>query len=162
MNTLNIDDCRRLIMEAYSRRGGLRSAKDIVEVPQGQQPPGQQPSANGVPRWCICGKCRPMPTADENKCCRQRSCVTLQPCFETLVLDRDALSVAIVGWMDMLVDRSDFSNVGYRFAAYRQYVLWQNGYLGRGNRRVVPSCATCAIRDKYPSADGIYTGYKHH
>ena len=162
MNTLNIDDCRRLIMEAYSRTGGLQSAKDIVEVPQGQQPPGQQPSANGVPSWCICGKCRPMPTADEKKCCRQRSCATLQPCFETLVLDRDALSVAIVGRMDMLVDRSDFSNEGCRFAEYRQYVLWQNGYLGRGNRRVVPSCATCAIRDKYPSADGIYTGYKHH
>ena len=90
------------------------------------------------------------PLQTENKCCRQRSCVTLQPCFETLVLDRDALLVAIVGRMDMLVDRSDFSNEGYRFAAYRQYVLWQNGYLGRGNRRVVPSCATCAIRDKYP------------
>ena len=80
----------------------------------------------------------------------------------SLVLDRDALSMATVGRMDMLVDRSDFSNEGYCFAAYCQYVLWQNGYLGRGNRRVVPSCTTCAIRDKYPSADGIYTGYKHY
>lgn len=162
MNKLNIDDFHRLIMEAYSRAGGLQSAKDIIKSsPQGQQPPGQQPPA-GVPSWCICTKCRPMLTADENKCCRQRSCITLQPCFQSLVLDRDALSVAIVGRMDMLVDRSDFSNKGYRFATYRQYILWQNGYLGRGNRRVVPSCATCSIRDKYPSADGTYTGFKHY
>ena len=47
------------------------------------------------------------------------------------MLDRDAFSVATVGRMDMLVDKSDFSNEGYRFTSYRQYVLWQNGYLGR-------------------------------
>ena len=159
MNTLNIDDCRRLIMEAYSLAGGLQFVKAIIETLQEPQPPGQQPPANGVPSWCICRKCRPMPNADENKCCRQSSFVTLQPCFQSLVLDRN---VAIVGQMDMLVDRMDFNNEGYRFAAYRQYILWQNGYLVRGNRRVVPSCATCSIRDKYPSADGIYTGFKHY
>ena len=87
--------------------------------------------------------------------------MTLQPSFQSLVLDRDALSVAIVGRMDVLADRSDFSNQGYRFAAYRQYILWQNGYLGRGNRRVVPSCATCSIRQKYPSPGGVYTGFRH-
>ena len=137
MNTLNINDCHQLIMEEYSQIGGLQSAKYIVEVPQGQQPPGQQPSANGVPSWCIYRKCCPMPTADKNKCLRQRSCVTLQLCFQSLVLDWDALSVAIVGWMDMLVDRSHFNNEGYHFAAYLKYVLWQKGYLGRGNRSVV-------------------------
>ena len=79
-----------------------------------------------------------MPTGDENKCCRQRLCVTLQPSFQSLVLDRDALSVAIVGRMDVLADRSDFSNEGYRFAAYRQYILWQNGYLGGGLCHHVP------------------------
>ena len=112
----------------YNRAGGLESAKVIIEMPQ--PPPGQQPPpVNGVPSWCICGKCRPMPTLDENKCCRQRLCVTLQPSFQSLVLDRDALSVATVGRMDVLADISDFSNEGYRFAAYRQYILWQNGYV---------------------------------
>ena len=60
MNTLNIDDCRRLIMEAYSLAGGLQFAKAIIETPQEPQPPGQQPPANGVPSWCICRKCRPV------------------------------------------------------------------------------------------------------
>ena len=123
-------------MEAYSRAGGLQFAKAIIETPQEPQPPGQQPPANGVPSWCICRKCCPMPTADENKCCRQSSCVTLQPCFQSLVLDRDALLWQLLARMDMLVDRMDFNNEGYRFAAYRQYILWQNGYLGRGNRTV--------------------------
>ena len=46
-------------------------------------------------------------------------------------MDGDALSMAIVGRMDMLVDRLTFSNDGYRFAVYRQYILWQSAYLGR-------------------------------
>lgn len=86
--------------------------------------------------------------------------MTQQLSFTNLVLDREALSVAIVNCTDVLMDTSDFSNEGYRFAAYRQFVLWQNGYLGRGNHRVVPLCATWAIRDKYPRRDGIYTGFK--
>jgi len=148
-------------MEAYSKAGGLQVAKSILETTGSQQqPPDPPPQQNGVPSWCVCRKCQLMPTEEENRCCRLRECVTLQPTFNTLVLDRDTLSVAIVGRMDLLADHSDFSNEGYRFAAYRQYVLWQNGYLGRGNRRVVPSCATCAIRAKYPSHDGVYKGYK--
>jgi len=75
------------------------------------------------------------------------------------VLDREVLTVSIIGRRETFVDRSDYSNEGMQPAAYNQYVLWQNGYLGRGNRKMVPSCATWAIRDKYPDAHGIYTGY---
>ena len=74
---LNAEQCQRLIVEACNRAGGLESAKAIIEMPQ-QPPPGQQPPINRIPSWCICGKCRPMPTANENKCCRQRLCVTLR------------------------------------------------------------------------------------
>lgn len=103
-----------------------------------------------------------MSSPDEQKCCRQIPCITEQPSFENIVLDREALSVVIVSRTDVLVDRSDFSNERYRFAAYHQFILWQNGYLGRGNCRVVPSCATWAIRDKYPSSDGVYTGFREY
>ena len=101
-----------------------------------------------------------MPTSDENKCYRQMLHATLQPSLHSLMLDQDALSVVIIGHMDVLVDRSYFTNKGYQFSAYWQYVLWQNGYSGRGNRKIVPPCATCSIKDKSPSPNGVYTGYK--
>ena len=62
-------NAQRLIVEAYNQAGGLESAKAIIEMPQ-PPPPGQQPPINGIPNCCICGKCQPMPTADESKCCR--------------------------------------------------------------------------------------------
>ena len=33
------------------------------------------------------------------------------------------------------------------------------GKLGKGNRRVVPSCVVWAMRDSFPSATGIYMGF---
>jgi P2X purinoceptor 7 len=42
----------------------------------------------------------------------------------------------------------------------RQYILWRYKKLGRGNRRVCPSCVVLAIRQLYPAQDGIYMGFK--
>ena len=119
--TLSTSQCHKLILEAYNKAGWIESARAIVEVLE-HEPNNSEPLSYGVSSWCVCGKCRPMPSPDEQKCFRQRPCITEQPSFENLVLDREALSVAIA---DVLVDRSDFSNKGYRFAAYRQFILWQ-------------------------------------
>ena len=54
----------------------------------------------------------------------------------------------------MRADDLDFSTNSYRKAAYRQYILWRYGRLGKGNRRVCPSCVVRMIRVAYPSANG--------
>ncbi len=46
-----------------------------------------------------------------------------------------------------------------RLAAYRQYIHWIHGKLGRYNRIPVPSCVAKAIRDAYPEESGIYEGF---
>ena len=44
--------------------------------------------------------------------------------------------------------------------AYRQLVHWVYSRLGRGIRKVIPSCVIAAVRHEFPEADGIYTGFK--
>ena len=48
----------------------------------------------------------------------------------------------------------------YRLAAYRQCIHWTYSRLGRGIRKVFPSCFVAAVRHEFPEADGIYTGFK--
>ena len=98
----------------------------------------------------------------ERKCCKQLPCITDTAAFDTVVLDRETLSVAIVNSTDFYSDDPDYSPSSYRKAAYRQFTLWQHGYLGRGHRRVIPSCVIWAVRDKYPARDGLYLGFKEY
>ena len=73
---------------------------------------------------------------------------------------RNVLLVAIQHINDLFAYNEQPGNDNFRHAAYRQFVLWRFGHLGSGNRVVIPSCVVWAIRDRYPSADGTYTGFK--
>ena len=75
-----------------------------------------------------------MEHAVENICCRQRNCITLSTTFDGVVLDRSVLSVAIISRSDLFADDPDYSPASYRKAAYRQFIMWYHGHLGRGNR----------------------------
>ena len=132
-------------------------ANNSNEPPPQNNGPGQ--SQNPIP-WCVCRKCQVMATAEENKCCRQSNCVTTSLAFDSLVLNRDTLNIAIVHRSDFFVSTPDYTPQSYRKAAYRQYIIWKYGHLGSRNRRVVPSCVVWAIRHKYPAPDGNYMGYK--
>ena len=110
-------------------------------------PPKNISQGNGPSRWCICYKCYPIPK--RKKCCRQRDCVTSNPAFDNLVLNRDTLDIAIVHSMDVLLAHQTIPQ-------QRQYIIWKYGHLGGRNQRVVPSCVTWAIRDKYLT---LYMGY---
>ena len=75
-------------------------------------------------------------------------------------LDRNVLKVASKARCNMHADDIDFSSNSFRKAAYCQYILWRYGRLGKGNRRVCPSCCVRVIRSVWPSADGNYTGFR--
>ena len=100
--------------------------------------------------------------AKKNKCCGKKSCVTSYKMFRNIVLDREVLNKAIRARCDIRVEVADFEMNSYRKAAYRQYILWKYGKLGKGNRRVCPSWGVRLVRQTYPSSDGEYMGFRRH
>ena len=48
-----------------------------VMEPAQRQPGGYHPGPGGaIPGWCVCGKCREMPTEAEKVCCEKEACVS--------------------------------------------------------------------------------------
>ena len=74
------------------------------------------------------------------------SCLTTNPLFNQLVLDANVLDIAMRYREDILVMEHPRNNENFHYSAYRKFVLWQHGRLGRSNRVVVPSCCVLAIR----------------
>lgn len=155
---------RRLALELLRRQPAAFA--DLVDGefanPDEQDPEQPNPPSQGSPDWCFCGNCSPMPTQEENRCCCRRAmpCITTNPLFSQLVLDGNVLDIAMRYREDVLVVYHARNNENFRHAAYRQFVLWQHGRLGRGNRVVVPSCCVLKIRARYPSPSGLYVGFR--
>lgn len=160
---MTTDECHKLILEAYCQPGGIRLARALVHCDgTGDDMPSDPPNNGNSLSWCICGRCRNMEHPNENVCCRKSPCITTIDSFEMLVLQRDVLSVAIVHRSDTFGDDPEYTLRSYRKAAYCQWSLWQHGYLGRGNRRVIPSCVVWAVCEKYPDPDGQYLGFREY
>ena len=85
--------------------------------------------------------------------------MTTMPLFQHIVLDANVLEIQMRYREDVLAMAHHRNNENFRHAAYRQFVLWQHGKLGKGDRRVVPSCCVLAICASYPSANGFYVGF---
>jgi len=111
---------------------------------------------------CNCGLCRPMPQAVENNCCKRSKCITTTSHFAKLCMDPDVLEMCIRNTSDIRNDRGDASTLAFKKAAYRQFILAKYGRLGKGNRRVCPSCVVLKIHEQYPSVTGVYMGYWEH
>ena len=70
---------------------------DLVASAMSPEPQATPPDL--LPQWCHCGRCRVMPTHQEELCCRKRSgpCLTVTQSgpLHQLVLSRPALQVAV-------------------------------------------------------------------
>ena len=158
---MDVDALRAFALELLRRQPAAFADLVNGELPGGNAPPQPDPEpVDNVPDWSNCGHCVAMPTQLENRCCTRaiRPCISTVPLFQQLVLDGNVLNIAMRYREDFLVLNNVRNNENFRHAAYQQYILWQHGRLGRGNRRVIPSCCVTAIRTRYPSPNGIYTG----
>ncbi|KAL3864440.1 hypothetical protein ACJMK2_006124 [Sinanodonta woodiana] len=123
--------------------------------------------------WCTCGNCSIKETVEECRCCKEISvisdktkelnvdCIINHPGFLTVCLDEYVLEAAYYAYRQQYGNRVEIMSDRNRYTAYRQLVRWCWGYLGHEIRVALPSCAVDAIRQKFPSEDGNYTGFKH-
>ena len=104
-----------------------------------------------------------------------KDCITSSSEFAQVCLSRPVLRTALIGINDLRGDgvkrhpdakkggekeKDEIPNKSYRFAGYKQYTWWVHQRLGKGVRRVIPSCALWAIRNQYPSSDGNYKPFE--
>ncbi|XP_035984146.1 P2X purinoceptor 7-like [Fundulus heteroclitus] len=123
--------------------------------------------------WCKCGNCVIMPTVDECKCCTEThlvdqevesaglQCITLHEGFQGNCLNQYVLKASFVEFLEGHgpLGNDEPVNEIYRYIAYRRMIRWIWGRIGKGNRKVLPSCAVNKIRETWESAD--YTGFKY-
>ena len=83
--------------------------------------------------------------------------------FQTLCLEKLLLKNVLVGPHeakgDSLENQNKIKNRPLRFAAYKQSLLQIYRRLGKGNRRVLPSCVFWKIRQHYPEANRQYVSF---
>lgn len=136
------------------------------------------PMTTTTTRPCACHNCVEMPLRIERKCCLEEGLDnTHLPDFHegVCLLNCEDIQHAIgkvnvrCSWMDQrrfagfsgpALAFSTMTNRNYRQNAYRQYIHYIHGLLGRHVRKVIPACIVNHIRTTWPSPDGLYTGFK--
>nr|XP_055049595.1 P2X purinoceptor 7-like [Misgurnus anguillicaudatus] len=128
-----------------------------------------------VSEWCTCHNCATMPTEPENVCCMEipqvqrrlqqvenpPACMVDHPGLEPVCLNVFSLQNAYN------IFRADYGPLHlrgihhrYRYLAYRSFVSWVWGFLGRKIRVVNPSCVVLRIRREFPDTQGAYVGFR--
>ena len=77
---------------------------------------------------------------------------------QIICINKAVLENVLTGLHDSRGDylEKDTTNRSYRYAAYKQFTWWVYKRPGKGNRRVIPSCALWAIRIMSPELDSNY------
>lgn len=115
------------------------------------------------PKWCVCGYCREMTTEAERVCCKRRQdCVSQSEAVRDCCLNVSVLRTAANRVAHFIFEvGGEHTQDAYRHLAYTQFTHLSHGYLGKGVRIPCPSCVVWLIRERFPSADGVYTGFKN-
>jgi len=138
--------------------------------------------------WCSCQQCITMQTAMEDVCChhycqskermgiieRRRKpgrkditsledpvqCITDHPGFYDICLSPWTLEYEAYQYVEQegRVGDDQPVNILMRHLAYKRFVRWIFGLLGRNNRVIIPSCVVKMIRDTY--ASDVYVGFR--
>lgn len=125
--------------------------------------------------WCKCGKCKSMETEEESVCCEEmleieeerfqgKKCISEVCEFEAVCLNSAVLKTALIAYVNGLKNskiNGTFDNKNMRFSGYKQYTFWIHNKLGKGVRRVIPSCVVWAIRDRFPDILGNYVRFEN-
>ena len=165
IDTLLIMEDDLVEVEDLGEFGQSSSGQPTTSRPMTQDSENQDQavaSVSGIPDWCVCSRCRPMSQEVENKCCKLKNCIALSSRFTKLCLDPDVVELCIKNTGDIRNDREDNSSRAFRKAAYRQFIFARHSHLGKGSRRVCPSCVVLKIREQWPSVTGVYMGYREH
>ena len=120
--------------------------------------------------WCCCQHCEGCNDIKEKICCRSpmifdddvfdgKMCIVESEAFESVCLNKYVLQAAIGAWKEYNYDKKGLDVKNYRFLAYRQYIAWSHGYLGKKRRRPLPNCVIIAIRKRFPDPNNIYVPY---
>ncbi|XP_055056156.2 P2X purinoceptor 7-like [Misgurnus anguillicaudatus] len=128
-----------------------------------------------VSQWCTCGNCNRMPTESENLCCQEvrqvirriqqipvpPTCMIDHPGFEANCLNPYTLhNIHNIYRRDYGPLRRRTREEQFRHLAYRSFVSWCWGFLGRHVRVVIPSCVVSRIRQEFPDLAGHYVGFR--
>lgn len=134
------------------------------------------------PDWCICLKCKVMPTNQENICCVSESleranlkdgfkpgpgCCILQSHEISIIFDPVSLGLSWQRQRRLAAFNEghqlifgNMNNEAYRYHAYVSYINMVYGFLGRRKRKVIPACIVNHIREMWPDPVGVYVGFK--
>lgn len=143
-----------------------------------RQEPEQQPErVAGEHGGCFCGRCIDMPTAVERKCCAQEEldntcladyvegqclleCEDIKHCISPVTVRHSWLNQQrFFGLTGEALLFGNMTNKNYRHHAYRCYVNYIYGLLGRYNRKVIPACVIAEVRRQWPDPNGNYRGF---
>ncbi|XP_060072401.1 P2X purinoceptor 7-like [Ylistrum balloti] len=165
--------------EVIERQAGIQPYQFEPEV-DGESSPSSPASSTrsddnadrlGSLDWCLCGNCSLMPTIEECRCCSEIhsvlntkddipgiQCITDHPGFGPVCLDIYVLRTSYFQYRQLHGEIPECPE-RYRYTAYRQFVRWCWGYLGKSIRVPLPACAVKIIRETFPAPNGNFKGF---